>query len=49
VSREATITYQKHHFVVPEKYIGWSVWVANYFDEYVEITAGKTMIGRFDL
>jgi hypothetical protein len=49
VSREATITYQKHHFAVPEKYIGWSVWVANYFDQYVEITAGKTMIGRFDL
>jgi transposase len=49
VSREATITYQKHHFAVPEKYIGWSVWVANYFDEYVEITAGKTLIGRHNL
>jgi hypothetical protein len=49
VSREATITYQKHHFTVPEKYIGWWVWIANYFDEYVEITAGKTFIGRFDL
>ncbi len=49
VGRDATVTYQKHHFKVPEKYIGWSVWVANYFDQYVEITAGKTMIGRFDL
>lgn len=41
--------YQKHHFAVPEKDIGWSVWVANYFDHYVEITAGQTLIGRYDL
>jgi len=49
VTREATVRYQNRHFRVPETYIGWSVWVANFFDEYVEIRAGRKTIGTFEL
>jgi hypothetical protein len=34
---------------VPDKYIGYSVWVANFFDQYIEIRSGTQTIGRFQL
>jgi transposase len=49
VTREATVRYQNRHFKVPDDYIGWSVWVANLFDQYVEIRAGSAKIGIFEL
>lgn len=49
VSREATVRFYNHYFHVPAKYIGWNVWVANFFDQYVEIRAGNQIIGSFQL
>ena len=49
VTREATVRYHNRRFRVPEKYIGWHVWVANYFDQYIEIRAGSKTIGTFEL
>ena len=49
VSREATVRYYNRYFEVPERYIGWSVWVANFFDETIEIRAGKRVIGEYRL
>jgi transposase InsO family protein len=49
VTREATIRYQNRRFKVPEPYIGWSVWVANFFNEYIEIRAGDKTIATFEL
>jgi hypothetical protein len=34
---------------VPDDYIGWHVWVANLFDQYIEIRAGSRLIGTFEL
>jgi Integrase core domain len=49
VSREATISYRSRQFKVPEKYIGWSVWVSNFFDHEIEIRAGSRILGTFEL
>lgn len=49
VSREATVRYYNRYFEVPDRYIGWSVWVANFFDETVEIRAGNHVIGEYSL
>ena len=49
VSREATVRFYNRYFKVPTKYIGWNVWVANFFDQYVEIRAGNKTIGSFQL
>jgi hypothetical protein len=49
VTRESTVRFQNRHFQVPEKYIGWSVWVANFFDQYIEVRAGTKIIGSFEL
>jgi hypothetical protein len=49
VTREATVRFRNRQFKVPEKYISWSVWVANFFDQYVEIRAGDRIIGTFQL
>ena len=49
VTREATIRFRNRTFPVPAKYIGWSVWVSTYFDQYLEIRAGHQTIARFDL
>ena len=49
VTRESTVRFRNRHFKVPEKYIGWSVWVANFFDQYIEIRAGDETIGPFQL
>jgi transposase len=49
VSREATVRYNNRHFKVSEDYIGWHVWVANLFDQYIEIRAGSDTIGTFEL
>jgi hypothetical protein len=49
VTREATVRFRNRQFRVPEKYISWSVWVANFFDQYVEIRAGDQVIGTFQL
>lgn len=43
------LRFYNHHFEVPTKYIGWNVWVANFFDQYVEIRAGNQAIGSFEL
>lgn len=49
VTREATVRYHNRHFKVPEAYIGWNVWVADFFDEYIEIRTGHRVIGTFEL
>jgi hypothetical protein len=49
VTREATVRYHNRHFTVPEGYIGWNVWVANFFDEYIEIRTGHRIMGTFEL
>lgn len=49
VSREATVRYRNRHFPVPAQYIGWSVWVANLFDQCIEVRAGDQIIGTFQL
>jgi transposase len=49
VTREATVRILNRHFKVPDKYIGWSVWVANFFDQHIEIRAGNKTIGTFQL
>jgi transposase len=49
VTRESTVRILNRHFKVPDKYIGWSVWVANFFDQYIEIRAGHKTIGTFQL
>lgn len=49
VTREATVRYHNRRFQVPEDYIGWHVWVANFFDQYIEIRAGRKTIGTFKL
>ena len=49
VSREATVRYCKRVFKVPAKYIGWQVWVANFFDRRIEIYAGDKVIAAYDL
>jgi hypothetical protein len=49
VTREATVRYHNRHFKVPEDYIGWNVWVANLFDQHIEIRAGSDIIGIFEL
>jgi transposase len=47
VTRESTVRFRHLHFKVPERYIGWSVWVANFFDRYIEVRAGDKTIGTF--
>jgi hypothetical protein len=49
VSREATVRYWSRQFKVSDDYIGWHVWVANLFDQYIEIRAGSDTIGLFEL
>jgi transposase len=49
VTREATVRFLNRYFNVLENYIGWSVWVANLFDQYIEIRAGDKIIGTFQL
>lgn len=49
VTSESTVRILNRHFKVPDKYIGWSVWVANFFDQYIEIRAGNKTIGSFQL
>jgi transposase len=49
VTREATVRYHNRHFTVPQAYIGWNLWVANFFDEYIEIRTGHRTIGTFEL
>jgi transposase len=49
VMREGVISYRGKKFPVPERYIGWNVWVANFFDEKIEIYAGDTLIGCYPL
>lgn len=49
VSREGTVTYHKYSLRVPDQYIGWQVWVSNFFDQYVEIHTGHHIIGTFPL
>jgi len=43
------VGFLNRHFKVPENYIGWSVWVANFFDQYIEIRAGDKIIDTFQL
>jgi hypothetical protein len=47
--REATVRFYNRHFKVPDKYIGWNVWVANFFDQYVESRTGNETIDSFQL
>jgi len=49
VTRESTVRYHNRDFSVPEAYIGWHVWVANFFDQHIEIRAGERIIAEFDL
>jgi transposase len=49
VTREASVRYRNRRFPVPDQYIGWSVWVANFFDDYIEIRAGDKTIAIFEL
>lgn len=49
VTREATVRFRNRQFKVPAEYISWSVWVANFFDQYIEIRAGDRIIGTFQL
>ena len=49
VTRESTVRYHNREFTVPEKYIGWSVWVANFFDQHIEVRAEQKTIGAFSL
>ena len=49
VSRSATVRVYNRHLKVPDKYIGWKVWAANSFDQYVEIRAGNETIGSSQL
>ena len=49
MTREATVRFRNRHFTVPDKYIGWSVWVASFFDQYLEIRAGSRIIAKFEL
>jgi hypothetical protein len=49
VTREASVRFRNRHFKVPEKYIGWSVWVANFLDQYIEVRAGDKVIATFQL
>lgn len=49
VTRESTIRFNNRHFKVPEKYIGWSIWVANFFDLFIEIRAGDRTIASHRL
>jgi hypothetical protein len=49
VTRESTVRYRNRQFSVPEKYIGWNVWVANFFDQHIEIRAEQKTIGAFHL
>ena len=49
VTRESTVRFHNRHFKVPEKYIGWSVWVSNFFNQYVEIRVGDNTIATYQL
>jgi transposase len=49
VSREGTVSYFGRSFRVPDEYIGTSVWVANYFNQHVEVQSGDKVIASFDL
>ena len=49
VTTAATVRILNQHFKVPDKYIGWSVWVANFFDQYIEIRAGNKTIATYQL
>ena len=49
VTRESTVRYHNREFSVPEKCIGWSVWVANFFDQHIEVRAEQKTIAAFDL
>ncbi len=49
VTREATVRFHNRHFKVPEKHIGWSVWVANFFDQCIEVRAGSKTIATYQL
>jgi hypothetical protein len=49
VTREATVRFQGRHFKVPEHYIGWFLWVANFFDLFIEIRAGNRIIATHRL
>lgn len=49
VTREATVRFHNRHFKVPDKYIGWSLWVANFFDLFIEIRAGDRTIATHQL
>ena len=49
VTREATVRILNRHFKVPDRYIGWSVWVANFFDHFIEIRAGNKTIATYQL
>jgi putative transposase len=49
VTHEATIRYRNRRFQVPDQYIGWSVWVANFFDHSIEIRTGSKIIATYQL
>jgi hypothetical protein len=49
VTREAMVRYHNRQFRVPEDYIGCNVCVANFFDQHIEIRAGRKTIGSYDL
>jgi transposase len=49
VSREGLVSYFGRSFRVPDEYIGTSVWVANYFDQHIEIQSGDKVIASFEL
>jgi putative transposase len=49
VTREATVRFHNHHFKVPVKYIGWSVWVDNFCDQCIEVRAGSKTIATYQL
>lgn len=49
VTRQATVRYHNHQIKVPERYIGASVWVADFFGEQVEIRCGTQTIGTYEL
>jgi len=49
VTREATVRYYNRQFRVPEDYIGCNVSVANFFNQHIEIRAGRKTIATYDL
>jgi len=47
MTRGATVRFRNRRLNVHGHYVGWGVWVANLFDQYVEIRAGDETIATF--